>query len=731
MYYTLLMKQEGKAEGDAGIPKRPSRTSLTSLTGHPQSTDGQDFVVEFDGVVFSYPSRPDAEVLRSFSLGVRRGEALALVGSSGCGKSTCASLIERFYDVNEGEVRLGGQDIRGLPLESLRRRVAFVGQEPRLFDCSIRDNIRFGRPDASDEDVFAASKKANCHEFVMSFPEGYDTPCGESTRLSGGQKQRVAIARALLAEPEVLLLDEPTSALDGASEVAVSQAIKSIIGSEELTVLLISHRPSTIQDCDVIAVIDKGKLVEYGSHQDLMDKQGHYARITGEETEEVGIEGTVKEQKAGDEKGDEKGDTKADEKGDEKADEKGDDKEDVASKMTPEEYKSFKRELLGLFEANDRKWMFLCLVGAILAGLVFPFWGATFSVMINLLFRIVYICDDANINQPRFPDYPSGLGQFGTCANYYEQQSDDMESDSHTVLGYWAGLGGCSLIGYTLLIGAGTKISENLSKRVRDRMFKKLLSLEPAYHDINPVGDSATQLAEDTTRLKDFSLAPVTSLLLSLASILVGLGLALAYMWPIALIALGCIPLLLFATKVEMEMTLGLDTAKDEKDEEGVLKAGNVLSESLTNIRVVYALEIQEKLHMDFMSASRVKGKCKKNMLSGITAGSSMFIQQAVNALQFWAGGQLLRTYPDSFTFEGFLISMFALLFALFGLGAAVAGFAGIAKAKVSAIRVLKLLNTESKIDSLGEPPISYDARPRGKKKEIEDRGAEDVAENV
>mmetsp|Transcript_24982 Transcript_24982/g.49741 ORF Transcript_24982/g.49741 Transcript_24982/m.49741 type:complete len:140 (-) Transcript_24982:32-451(-) len=138
-----------------------------------------------------------------------------------------------------------------------------------------------------------------------------------------------------------------------------------------------------------------------------------------------------------------------------------------------------------------------------------------------------------------------------------------------------------------------------------------------------------------------------------------------------------------------------------------------------------------EKLHMDFMSASRVKGKCKKNMLSGITAGSSMFIQQAVNALQFWAGGQLLRTYPDSFTFEGFLISMFALLFALFGLGAAVAGFAGIAKAKVSAIRVLKLLNTESKIDSLGEPPSSYNARPRGKRKEIKDRGAEDVAENV
>ena len=180
------------------------------------------FAVEFDGVDFSYPSRPDTAVLRSFSLGVRKGEALALVGSSGCGKSTCAALLERFYDPDGGEVRLGGQDIKGMPLVSLRRRVAFVGQEPRLFDCSIRDNIKFGKPDATEAEVIAAAKKANCHEFVTSFPEGYDTPCGESTRLSGGQKQRVAIARALIARPEVLLLDEPTSALDGGEKARSS-----------------------------------------------------------------------------------------------------------------------------------------------------------------------------------------------------------------------------------------------------------------------------------------------------------------------------------------------------------------------------------------------------------------------------------------------------------------------------------------------------------------------------
>ena len=139
---------------------------------------------------------------------------------------------------------------------------------------------------------------------------------------------------------------------------------------------------------------------------------------------------------------------------------------------------SFKSQVIGLFEPNDRKWVFLTVIGAILAGLVFPFWGATFSVMIDLLFRVVYKCDDADIDAPREPEYPQGLGSFGTCANYYEVQSSDMESDSHRVLGYWAGLGACSLLGYTLLLGAGGKVAENLSKRVRDCMFQKLLSLE-------------------------------------------------------------------------------------------------------------------------------------------------------------------------------------------------------------------------------------------------------------
>jgi ATP-binding cassette subfamily B (MDR/TAP) protein 1 len=217
-------------------------------------------------------------VFQGFNLSVPTGRTVALVGESGSGKSTVVSLIERFYDPLGGQVLLDGRDIRDLNLHWLRSTVGLVSQEPVLFNMSVADNIRYGRPDASQEAVEEAARAANAHSFVQALPEGYATQLGEGQiQLSGGQKQRIAIARAIVKDPKVLLLDEATSALDAESERVVQEALDRLMVGR--TTVVVAHRLSTIRDADSIAVVYKGHIVEQGSHQDLMAKGGSYARL--------------------------------------------------------------------------------------------------------------------------------------------------------------------------------------------------------------------------------------------------------------------------------------------------------------------------------------------------------------------------------------------------------------------------------------------------------------------
>jgi len=234
--------------------------------------------IEFAKVSFSYPSRPEAGVLRSLSLEVAPGEVVALVGSSGAGKSTLAALLMRFYDPVTGAILVDGHDLRDLEPSWLRRQIGTVAQEPILFSCSIADNIRYGRPGASDEEIVAAAKIANAHSFVSEFPEGYQTLVGErGIQLSGGQKQRVAIARAVLKDPRILILDEATSALDSESEHLVKEALERLMRGR--TTLVIAHRLSTVLGADRVVVIDGGGIVQEGTHQALMAEEGLYKRL--------------------------------------------------------------------------------------------------------------------------------------------------------------------------------------------------------------------------------------------------------------------------------------------------------------------------------------------------------------------------------------------------------------------------------------------------------------------
>lgn len=231
----------------------------------------------FRDVSFSYDDR-DHLVLDSLSFTAMAGKTTALVGPSGAGKTTIISLLQRFYDPMSGSITIDGQDISGVGTNSLRRHIAYVSQDPILFQGSIRDNLLYAKPDATDTDIKRACKMAQAHDFIMDLPDGYDTPLGENaTNLSGGQRQRVAIARALVRDAPILLLDEATSSLDAESERVVQEALKALMSNR--TTIVIAHRLATIENADNILAIKDGKVVESGTHSELLKKQGLYSQL--------------------------------------------------------------------------------------------------------------------------------------------------------------------------------------------------------------------------------------------------------------------------------------------------------------------------------------------------------------------------------------------------------------------------------------------------------------------
>ncbi|MCA9489350.1 MAG: ATP-binding cassette domain-containing protein [Myxococcales bacterium] len=243
--------------------------------------------VRLEGVVFHYPSRPDVRVLDGVDVTIEPGEVVALVGPSGSGKSTIAALVARFYDPDEGVVQLDGTDLTELDPHWIREQVGAVSQEPVLFATSIAENVRYGRPGATDEQLRTALDAANATTFVEGFPEGVQTRVGErGVQLSGGQKQRIAIARALLKDPKVLVLDEATSALDTESEHLVQEALDRLMKGR--TTLIIAHRLSTVRDADRVLVLDRGHIVEQGTHDELVARHGLYHRLVERQFADAG-----------------------------------------------------------------------------------------------------------------------------------------------------------------------------------------------------------------------------------------------------------------------------------------------------------------------------------------------------------------------------------------------------------------------------------------------------------
>ncbi|XP_062600445.1 ATP-dependent translocase ABCB1-like isoform X1 [Saccostrea cucullata] len=649
---------------------------IDSASGEGLQPDGVTGNVELRNVKFRYPARPEVQVLKGVSLEINRGETVALVGSSGCGKSTIIQLLQRFYDPEEGEVCLDNNNLKTLNVGWLRKHIGIVSQEPVLFATTIAENIRYGKEGVTDEEIQAACRMANAHEFIMKFPDKYETLVGErGAQMSGGQKQRIAIARALVRDPRILLLDEATSALDSESESVVQEALDKARAGR--TTIVVAHRLSTIKTADKIAGFQQGELVEKGTHDQLMQKGGVYATLVNmqtknqkvDEEEEELIAEFVGEKDKKAEKVDHKlqrqhtvhhlpvdKDTKESEDKDKKKEEK-------------EEEAGIGRVL----KMNAPEWPFILMgsLGAIVNGGVQPAFAIIFSEI---------------------------LGTFAISNN--SEQEDKVLMWTLLLVG----VGAASFLTF-LLQGFSFSVSgENLTMRLRQNCFRSLLRQDIEYFDDpkNSTGALTTRLATEAAEVQGASGAQLGTMLQNLANIGTGIIIGFVYGWQLTLVILAFIPIIGIAGVLQMKLLEGVSGQNKEALEE----SGKTATEAIENIRTVASLCQEDMMVERYKSQldGPYKTALKKSHLTGIAFAASTAVMFFAYATAFYFGAYMIE--ENEMTFTDVFKVFSAIVFGAMAMGEASAFAPDAGKAKKSAALIFKLLDREPKIDPYSEEGI-------------------------
>uniref|UniRef100_A0A8C1K758 ABC-type xenobiotic transporter n=1 Tax=Cyprinus carpio TaxID=7962 RepID=A0A8C1K758_CYPCA len=646
----------------------PRPIDSSSKEGHkPDHVKGD---IEFKNIHFSYPSRKDVKILQGMNLKVPHGKTIALVGASGCGKSTTIQLLQRFYDPDSGEVTLDGHDIRSLNVCWLRENMGIVSQEPVLFGTTITENIRYGREDATDEDIERAIKEANAYDFISKLPDKLNTMVGErGAQLSGGQKQRIAIARALIKNPKILLLDEATSALDTQSESIVQAALDKARAGR--TTIVIAHRLSTIRSADIIAGFSEGKVVEQGTHRELMAKKGVYYSLVMQQDVSEG------------ETSEESSETETPEGGMERQMESGRSlrrgserrssrKKSSAKKKSKKSKKDKKVQALHCFDAtegitwekenvseipftkilalNKPEWPYL-LVGT-LASLV---GGAVYPCVAILFAKIVGVSHV----------------EFNRISSFH----------------IW-----CSL----------------LTMRLRSQAFNAMMRQEIAWFDDdnNAVGVLTTKLATDASLVKGVTGSRLGLATNTICSLGIAVIVAFIHSWQLTLLILACVPFLTGARFIQMRAMAG----HTSKDQSALEMSGKISTETVENFRTVVSLTREDVFFHKFIESLSKPYYLSKAPIYGITFALAQAIPYLVNAaiFHFGAWALLFNVFMCWFV----LHRVFSVIvFATKNIGQSSSFAPDFAKAKAAAGRILLLLEKKPAIDiydESGQQPTTF-----------------------
>ncbi|KAG7575200.1 ABC transporter type 1 transmembrane domain [Arabidopsis suecica] len=655
------------------------------------STDGKvlDDIkgdIELKDVYFTYPARPDEQIFRGFSLFISSGTTVALVGQSGSGKSTVVSLIERFYDPQTGEVLIDGINLKEFQLKWIRSKIGLVSQEPVLFTASIKDNIAYGKEDATIEEIKAAAELANASKFVDKLPQGLDTMVGEhGTQLSGGQKQRIAVARAILKDPRILLLDEATSALDAESERVVQEALDRIMVNR--TTVVVAHRLSTVRNADMIAVIHQGKIVEKGSHTELLkDPEGAYSQLIRLQEEKKSDENAAEEQKMSSIESFKQSSLRKSSLGRSlskggssrgnssrhsfnmfgfPAGIDGNVAQDQEDDTTQPKAKPKKVSIFRIAALNKPEIPVLILgsISAAANGVILPIFGILIASVIKAFF----------------------------------QPPKKLKEDTS----FWAiifmVLGFASIIAYPAQTFFFAIAGCKLVQRIRSMCFEKVVHMEVGWFDEpeNSSGTIGARLSADAATIRGLVGDSLAQTVQNLSSILAGLIIAFLACWQLAFVVLAMLPLIALNGFLYMKFMKGFSA--DAKKMYG--EASQVANDAVGSIRTVASFCAEDKVMNMYTKKCEgpMKTGIRQGIVSGIGFGFSFFVLFSSYAASFYVGARLVD--DGKTTFDSVFKVFFALTMAAMAISQSSSLSPDSSKADVAAASIFAIMDRESKID--------------------------------